>query len=231
MFSYTPNFYQERLQRLVVRGIPYVTRSYSLAHAVIRHLQGSKLTRDIMVMKAVTAWCCRVRFAAPEIQFPTEQRGSILYSFLLYPLHKIFSHLQNKKVRIFFFFFFFFFFLYIKIDFWHGRSGTVMAFIPDNISAHVHLLEDNDPIKKQRWLLSAGFFSLADQKKTRVFRRRSLQVYLCRFCRQRKVKTFSSCGAHFRSGDNIFSVQIVTTTVCMQWPTRVFVNHSKDAFV
>ena len=37
-----------------------------------------------------------------------------------------------------------------------------MAFIPDNISVHVHLLEDNDPIKKQRWLLSAGFFSLAD---------------------------------------------------------------------
>ena len=37
-----------------------------------------------------------------------------------------------------------------------------MAFIPDNISAHVHLLEDNDPIKKQRWLLSAGFFRLAD---------------------------------------------------------------------
>ena len=53
-------------------------------------------------------------------------------------------------------------FLYIKIDFWHGRSGPVMAFIPDNISVHVHLLEDNDPIKKQRWLLSAGFFSLAD---------------------------------------------------------------------
>ena len=24
-----------------------------------------------------------------------------------------------------------------------------MDFIPDNISAHVHLLEDNDPIKKQ----------------------------------------------------------------------------------
>ena len=37
-----------------------------------------------------------------------------------------------------------------------------MAFIPDNISVHVHLLEDIDPIKKQRWLLSAGFFSLAD---------------------------------------------------------------------
>ena len=92
MFSYSPNFYQERLQRLVVRCI-------SICRAVIRHLQGSKLTRDMMVMKAVTAWCCRARSAAPEIQFPTEQRGSILYSFLLYPLHKIFSHLQNKKVR------------------------------------------------------------------------------------------------------------------------------------
>ena len=71
----------------------------SICRAVIRHLQESKLTRDMMVMKAVTAWCCRVRSAAPEIQFPIEQRGSILYSFLLYPLHKIFSHLQNKKVR------------------------------------------------------------------------------------------------------------------------------------
>ena len=92
MFSYSPSLYQERLQRLVVRCI-------SICRAVICHLQGSKLTRDMMVMKAVTAWCCRVRSAAPEIQFPTEQRGSILYSFLFYPLHKIFSYLQNKKVR------------------------------------------------------------------------------------------------------------------------------------
>ena len=157
MFSYSPNFYQERLQRLVVRCI-------SICHAVIRHLQGSKLTRDMMVMKAITASCCRVRSAAPEIQAPTDQKGSILYSFLLYPLHKIFSHLQNKKVRNNVF-------LYIKIDFWHGRSGTVMAFIPDNISAHVHLLEDNDRLKKQRWLLSAGFFHLADfpQKQQECF--------------------------------------------------------------
>ena len=47
-----------------------------------------------------------------------------------------------------------------------------MAFIPDNISVHVHLLEDNDPIKKQRWLLSAGFFSLVDfpqKQKCHVF--------------------------------------------------------------
>ena len=41
-------------------------------------------------------------------------------------------------------------FLYIQIDFWHGRSGRVMAFIPDNIFAHVHLLEDNGQIKKTK---------------------------------------------------------------------------------
>ena len=46
-----------------------------------------------------------------------------------------------------------------------------------------------------------------------------------------QLPTFSSCGAHIRSGDTLFSVQVATTTVCMQWPTRVFVNHSKDAFV
>ena len=102
-------------------------------------------------------------------------------------------------------------FLYIKIDFWHGRSGPVMAFIPDNISVHVHLLEDNDRIKKKDGCCQLGFST----KTTRVFQRRSLLVYLCRFCQQRKVKTFSSCGAHFRSGDNIFSVKIATTTVCI----------------
>ena len=44
-----------------------------------------------------------------------------------------------------------------------------MDFIPDNISAHVHLLEDNDPIKKTK--MSAGFFSLADfpQKQQECF--------------------------------------------------------------
>ena len=97
MFSYSPNFYQGRLQRLVVR-------CFSICHAVVRHLQGSKLTRDMMVMKAMTASCRRVRSAAPEIVFPTEQRGSILYSFLLYRLHKIFSHLQNKKRYVIMFF-------------------------------------------------------------------------------------------------------------------------------
>ena len=143
MFSYSPNFYQERLQRLVVRCI-------SICRAVIRHLQGSKLTRDMMVMKAVTAWCCRVRSAAPEIQFPTEQRGSILCSFLLYPLHKIFSHLPNKKVRNIVFFVY-------KNRFLARQIGLVMAFIPDNISVHVHLLEDNDPIKNKDGCCQLGF--------------------------------------------------------------------------
>ena len=40
------------------------------------------------------------------------------------------------------------------------RAGH--GFHTDNISVHVHLLEDNDPIKKQRWLgfsVSWGFQS------------------------------------------------------------------------
>ena len=72
----------------------------------------------------------------------------------------------------------------------NGRSGMVMAFIPDNISAHVHLLEDNDPIKKTKMAaVSWGFPS--STKTTRVFQWRSWQVYLCRFCRQRKVNLYN----------------------------------------
>ena len=131
----------------------------------------------------------------------------------------------------------FFFFFYIKIDFWHGRSGKVMAFIPDNISAHVYLL-DNNPIKKTKmaavsWVFPSGWFST---KTTRVFQRRSWQVYLCRFCRQRKVnlynfQLFQVVVLILEAALTFFSVQVATTTVCMQWPTRVCVNHSKDAFV
>ena len=32
-----------------------------------------------------------------------------------------------------------------------------MAFIPDNISVHVHLLEDNDPIKNKDGYCQLGF--------------------------------------------------------------------------
>ena len=58
------------------------------------------------------------------------------------------------------------FFVY-KNRFLARQIGPVMAFTPDNISVHV----DNDPIKKQRWLLSAGFFCLADfpQKQQECF--------------------------------------------------------------
>ena len=59
------------------------------------------------------------------------------------------------------------FFVY-KNRFLARQTGPVMAFIPDNISVHV----DNDPIKKkQRWLLSARFFCLADfpQKQLECF--------------------------------------------------------------
>ena len=202
MFSYSPNFYQERLQRLVVRCI-------SICRAVIRHLQGSKLTRDMMVMKNVTAWCCLVRSAAPEIQFPTEQRGSILYSFLLYPLHKIFSHLQNKKVRNYVFVY--------KNRFLARQIGPVMAFIPDNISVHVHLLEDNDLINKQRWLLSAGFFSLADfpQKQQESFSEDHYWFISVESVGRKRSKLFQVVVLILEAAITFFSVQIATTTVCI----------------
>ena len=63
------------------------------------------------------------------------------------------------------------FFVY-KNRFLARQIGPVMAFIPDNISVHVHPLEDNDPIKKNKdGSRSAGFFSLADfpQKQQECF--------------------------------------------------------------
>ena len=104
------------------------------------------------------------------------------------------------------------FFVY-KNRFLAWQIGPVMAFIPDNISVHVHLLEDNDPIKKQRWLLSAGLFSLDDflQKQQECFSEDHYWfISVDSVGRER-----SSCGAHFRSGDNMFSVQIATTTACI----------------
>ena len=88
-----------------------------------------------------------------------------------------------------------------------------MAFIPDNTSVHVHLLEDNDPIKKQqRWLLSAGFFSLADfpQKQQECFSEDHYWFISVDSVGRERSKLFQVV-----SGDNIFSVQIATTTVCI----------------
>ena len=53
------------------------------------------------------------------------------------------------------------------------------------------------------WVFPSGWFST----KTRAFQRRSWQVYLCRLAEKSQsiqLPTFSSCGAHIRSGDNIF---------------------------
>ena len=87
-----------------------------------------------------------------------------------------------------------------------------MAFIPDNISVHVHLLEDNDPIKKQRWLLSAGFFSLADfpQKQQECF---SEDHYW--FIGRGRSKLFQVVVLILEASITFFSVQIATTTVCI----------------
>ena len=92
-------------------------------------------------------------------------------------------------------------------------------------------------LKEQRWLLSAGFFHLADfpQKQQECFSEdHDRFISVGSVSREKSIytiPTFSSCGVHIRSGDNIFSVQVATTTVYMQCPTRVFVNHWKDAFI
>ena len=49
-----------------------------------------------------------------------------------------------------------FFFVY-KNRFLARQIGPVMAFIPNNISVHVHLFEDNDPIKNKDGCCQLGF--------------------------------------------------------------------------
>ena len=114
-----------------------------------------------------------------------------------------------------------FFFVY-KNRFLARQIGPVMAFIPDNISVHVHLLEDNDPDKKkQRWLLSAGFFSLADfpQKQQECF---SEDHYWSILSAEKGQNFFKLYGAHYRSDDYIFFFSNCNDNS---------VHHSKDAFV
>ena len=81
-----------------------------------------------------------------------------------------------------------------------------MAFIPNNISAHVHLY--NIPIKKkQRWLLSAGFFHKSNKSvSAKIVTGLSLLILSAEKSQSIQLPTFSSCGAHIdiRSGDNIF---------------------------
>ena len=77
------------------------------------------------------------------------------------------------------------------------------------------------PIKKKTKMAAAArFFSLLIFHKNN--KSVSAKIITGRFCRQRKVKTFSSCGAHFRSDDNIFFFSNCNNNS---------VHHSKDAFV
>ena len=115
-------------------------------------------------------------------------------------------------------------FLYIKIDFWHG---TGMAFIPENISVHVHLLEDNDPIKKQRWLLSAGFFSLADfpQTQQECFSEDHYWFISVDSVGRERSKLFQVVVLILEAAITFFSVQIAMTTVCITRKMHLYRLH------
>ena len=92
------------------------------------------------------------------------------------------------------------------------QIGPVMAFIPDNISVHVHR-----PDKKTKMAAVSLVFSLADfpEKQQECFSEDHYWFISVDSVGRERSKLFQNCGAHFRSGDNIFSVQIATTTVCI----------------
>ena len=119
-------------------------------------------------------------------------------------------------------------FLYIKIDFWHDRSGRSWLSYPITFLCMSTYWKIMARQKNKDGCCQLGFsVSLIFHKTNKSVSAKILLVYLCRFCRQRKVKTFSSCGAHFRSGDNIFSVQIATTTVCITRKMHLYKHLSR----
>ena len=86
-----------------------------------------------------------------------------------------------------------------------------MTFIPDNISAHVHLLEDNGLIKKNKdGCYQLGFSVLLIFHKNnksvsaKIMTGLSLSILSAEKSQSIQLPTFSSCGAHIRSGDSIF---------------------------
>ena len=134
----------------------------SRGHTSLR--QGSKLTRDMMVMKAVTAWCCRVRSAAPEIHFPLNKEVQFSIHFCSILCIKYFLICKIKRYVIIFFVY--------KNRFLARQIGPIMASYPITflcMSTYWKINKNNK--KKQRWLLPAGFFSLADfpQKQQECF--------------------------------------------------------------
>ena len=110
------------------------------------------------------------------------------------------------------------------------------AFIPDNISAHVHLLEDNDPIKKTKmaavsWVFSVWLIFHKNNKSVSAKIMTGLSLSILSAEKSQSIQLFQVVVLILEAAITFFSVQVATTTVCKQWPTRVFVNHSKDAFV
>ena len=82
-----------------------------------------------------------------------------------------------------------------------------MTFIPDIISAHVNLLEDNDPIKKNKDGCCQLGFSVHKNNQNvgvKIMTGLSLSILSAEKSQSIQPPTFSSCGAHIRSGDNIF---------------------------
>ena len=98
-----------------------------------------------------------------------------------------------------------------------------MAFIPDNISVHFHPLEDKYPIKTKMAAVSWLIFHENNKSvSAKIITDISLSILSAE-----KGQKFSSCGAHFRSGDNIFSVQIATTPVCITRKMHLYRNLSR----
>ena len=159
-------------------------------------------------MKAMTASCRRVRSAAPEIQFSQNKKGSILYSFLLYPLHKIFLICKIKRYVIMLF-------LHIKIDFWHGRSGMAgrerswlsypITFLRMStywkIMTHLKNKDGCCQLGFSVWLI---FHKNNKSVSVKIMTGLYLSILSAEKSQSLQLPTFSSYGAHIRSGDNIF---------------------------
>ena len=81
--------------------------------------------------------------------------------------------------------------------------------------------------------VSCFFFTLADfpQKQQECFSEDHCRFISVDSVGREKSKIFQVVVLILEAAISFFSVQIAATTVCMQWPSRVFVNHSKDAFV
>ena len=91
-----------------------------------------------------------------------------------------------------------------------------MAYIPDNISVHVHLLEDNVPIKKAKmaavsWVFQSDF----PQKQQECFSEDHYWFISVDSVGRERSKLFQVVVLILEAAITFFSVQIATTTVCI----------------